>query len=70
MLAQSSSLISLAMDKASLAYGDSVKRDLHKSISALGTRKGRLEECMAALKINEVPRALLWDRIRNLKEIT
>jgi hypothetical protein len=54
-----------AILKAESAYGDSVRRDLNKSIQNLGRRKGRLDECMTALKINDVPKALLWNNIRN-----
>lgn len=59
-------ILQQAIAKASAAYGESVKRDLQKAISSLRQRKGRLDECMAALKIDEMPKALLWQRIRNL----
>jgi hypothetical protein len=58
----------LAIEKAAGAYGEeSIKRDLAKAIQSLGERRGRLEECMAALKMDEVPKALLWKRIRSLR---
>ncbi len=57
----------LAMAKAAGAYGESVERDLAKAIQFLGKQKGRLEECMIALKMDETPRALLWNRIRGLR---
>lgn len=38
-----------------------------KSIVRLGERRGRLEACMTALKVDRVPRALLWSRIERLK---
>lgn len=56
----------LALEKATAAYGASVERDLEKAISRLGARAGRLEHCMAALKIDRVPRAVLWRRIKRL----
>lgn len=59
--------LALAIEKASGAYGESIKSDLAKAIKALGERKGRLEECMDALKIDAVPKALLWKRIRDLR---
>ena len=50
-------------------FDDAVfSRDLAKSIQGLADRKGRLEECMSALKIESVPKALLWKRIRNLEK--
>ncbi len=56
-----------ALDKATGAYGASVIRDLTKAIIKLSEREGRLDECMAALKIVDTPKALLWKRIRSLK---
>ena len=52
--------------KAKKAYGESVERDLNKAIDSLAQRKGRLEVCMDSLKMNEVPKAQLWQKIRNL----
>ncbi|NUM88260.1 MAG: nucleotidyl transferase AbiEii/AbiGii toxin family protein [Bdellovibrionales bacterium] len=57
---------SLARKKARDAYGESVERDLAKAVQALKTRKNRLNQCMEALKIDGVPKALLWKRIRGL----
>lgn len=56
-----------AIEKAASAYGSSVERDLAKAIDTLAGRKGRLESCMSALKIDDVPKALLWKRIKALK---
>lgn len=55
-----------ASKKSEQAYGDSIHKDLEKAISSLSQRKGRLEECMDALKI-DIPKALLWKNIRELK---
>lgn len=55
-----------AIKKSEQAYGDSIHKDLEKAISSLSQRKGRLEECMDALKI-DIPKALLWKNIRELK---
>lgn len=60
-------MLTLALEKAATAYGESVKRDLAKAIAALGSRRGRLEECMSALKMEDTPKALLWNRIRDLR---
>ena len=58
-----------AIEKAESAYGDTVRRDLKKAIQHLSECKGRLDDCMSALKINEIPKALLWSKIRMLGKI-
>jgi hypothetical protein len=62
-----------AIDKASGAYGASIERDLTKAVDALRRRPGRLDECMRALRMLEVPAgvtpvppAVLWKQIRRL----
>lgn len=67
MLNLSKKQIQEAFQKAELAYGETIKRDLKKAIINLGKRKGRLDECIEALKINETPKALLWNNILKLK---
>lgn len=67
MLRMSPSSLDLAVEKAAGAYGESIERDLSKAIRSLGERKGRLDTCMTALKMNEVPKALLWSHIRDLR---
>ncbi len=69
MLEMPRSLLDRAIEKAGAAYGESIERDLARAIQRLGERAGRLDECMEALKINEVPKALLWKRIRRLKSV-
>ncbi len=59
-----------AIKKAERAYGKSIETDLGKAIETLKNRVGRLEECMSALKMDEIPKALLWQRIRALKSET
>ena len=59
-------LLARAIKKASDAYGQNITRDLSKSILRLKERTGRLDECMSALKMDNVPKALLWRRIRKL----
>lgn len=68
MMNLSNKIKNQALEKAQKAYGESVERDLKKSIKSLGERKGRLEECMKALKIDHTPKALLWNNIRNLSK--
>ena len=65
MLHPSKIELQAALTKAHSAYGDSVHRDLHKAINTLLARDGRLEVCMKMLKI-EIPKALLWQGLRDL----
>lgn len=58
-----------AIEKSESAYGDTVRRDLKKAIQQLSERQGLLDDCMSALKINEIPKALLWSKIRMLGKI-
>lgn len=67
MLEPTKALLRRALAKAAVAYGDSVQADLAKAITALRERPQRLEQCMRALGMNGVPRALLWARIRRLR---
>jgi len=62
-----------ALDKARGAYGPSIERDLAKAVDALRRRPGRLDECMRALRMLDVPPgitpvapAVLWKQIRRL----
>lgn len=55
-----------AIEKAKKAYGKSIDTDLKKAVQALKDRTGRLEICMGALKMDEMPKALLWQKIRAL----
>lgn len=59
-----------AIEKAAAAYGDSIERDLSRAIARLRERRGRLEECMAALKLETVPKAVVWNKIRRLNPAT
>lgn len=58
-----------AINKAEKAYGKSVQRDLNKAIDYLLNTQGRLEECMAAMKM-EIPKALIWQLILKLRKRT
>lgn len=59
-------VLAAAAAKAEQAYGESVRRDLSRAVDALRRRPTRLAECMAALGVDRVPRALLWSRIRHV----
>ena len=58
-------LLRQALAKAAGAYGDSVRADLHRALTALRQRPQRLDQCLAALSIT-VPKAVVWTRIRRL----
>lgn len=66
MMAPSRPLLQRATAKARVAYGDAIELDLHKAIDRLRQRPLRLDECMQALKITTVPKAVLWMRIKSL----
>jgi Nucleotidyl transferase AbiEii toxin, Type IV TA system len=66
MLQPSKKMLSSALIKARTAYGSSIDTDLEKSVQYLRDRPHRLDQCMAAMAINSVPKALLWKRIKAL----
>lgn len=66
MLGLKPQVLKEAMAKAEQAYGESIQRDLEKAVTTIAGRRGRLEVCMEALKITDVPKALLWKKIRGL----
>lgn len=55
-----------AIERAVGAYGDSILKDLSRAIENLKKRRGRLEICMSALKMESLPESLLWQKIRKL----
>jgi hypothetical protein len=59
----------LALEKAELAHGPSVLRELNKAIDRLQARPGWLERCMQAMAMN-LPKAVLWQKIRALRKLT
>jgi len=58
-------LLAAAKVKARAAYGDSIDQNLAATIDALRRRPDRIDDCMRTLQMN-LPRALLWKRIRAL----
>lgn len=59
-------LLEASCVKAEAAYGDSIRSSLARSVDALQSRPGRLEECMRALGIGPVTKAQLWQAIRGM----
>lgn len=66
MLEPESKTLNAAIKKASEAYGDSVETDLKKSIEYFKEYPSRLDDCMEALKMDSMPKAVLWEKIRKL----
>jgi len=57
----------LAIEKAKKAYGDSIQRDLVRSIDYLFRREKRLDKCTDYLKI-DLPVSVIYQKIQKLKE--
>jgi hypothetical protein len=68
MLKMTHQTFNISLSKASMAYGKSIKRDLIKAIGRLKNNPSHLNDCMDALKMNSVPKALLWSQIRDLEK--
>ena len=66
MLQPPKKLLNSALIKARTAYGSSIDTDLEKSVQSLRDRPQRLDQCMAAMAMTTVPKALLWKRIKAL----
>jgi hypothetical protein len=66
MMAPPRKLLTAAIEKARGAYGDSIENDLAKAIDALRARPHRLDQCIEAMQMRTVPKALLWKRIKAL----
>ena len=69
MLELNSGSYSTAIDKAETAYGDSIKKDLKNAVENLKNRPGRLNTCMSTLKMDSIPEAVLWEKIRKLAKL-
>jgi len=62
-------LLRQALTKAEQAYGVAVTRDLGNAIDRLQNRPDWLERCMQAMAISTVPKAVLWQKVRRLRQI-
>ena len=58
-------LLRKAIAKAESAYGQAIRVDLEKAIYQLQHRQDLLERCMQAMAMT-LPKALVWQRVRNL----
>ena len=57
-----------AIEKAKLAYGDSVLTSLDKAINRLFTKEDFLNRCITVMKMS-VPRAVLWQNLERLQAL-
>ena len=57
----------LAIEKAKKAYGDSIQRDLVRSIDYLFQREKRLDKCTDYIKI-DLPVSVIYQNIQKLKD--
>jgi len=67
MMAPPKALLRQAIAKAQGAYGASIEADLRQAIQTLRERPHRLDQCMQAMCMTTVPKALLWKRIKALE---
>ena len=58
-------LLRQSVTKAEAAYGQAIRVDLEKAILRIQQRQDWLERCMQAMSMT-LPKALLWQRLRNL----
>lgn len=66
MMAPPRALMRQAMAKAQGAYGESVVADLASAVEDLRARPHRLDQCMQAMAMTTVSKAVLWARIKAL----
>jgi Nucleotidyl transferase AbiEii toxin, Type IV TA system len=66
MLSLPANQLRQAAAKAENAYGQSIREDVEKAVERMRTRHGWLERCMQTMAIT-IPRAALWQKIRNLQ---
>lgn len=68
MMQPSLPLLRKALVKAEQAYGQSICRDLERTIERVQSRHGWLERCMQAMAM-DLPKVVLWARIRALRRV-
>ena len=66
MMAPKPVLLDAALDKARGAYGANVEKDLDAAVGRFAEKPSLLDECMRALHMTDVSRAVLWGRMRKL----
>lgn len=61
-------LLRQAIAKAESAYGSTIVADLNGAIDYLRDNPHRLDDCMRELQMSATPKAVLWDRIKRLRQ--
>ena len=67
MMSPSSELLTTAISKAQIAYGNAITRDLNKAIDKLTTQNDWLDRCILAMGI-DTPKVLIWKNLQLLKQ--
>lgn len=67
MMEPGQDLLDQAIAKAETAYRSAVVNDLNRAIDYLRDNPHRLDTCMRELQMHDIPKALLWDRIKRLR---
>ena len=68
MIQPAKDLFCAAVTKSELPYGKAIINDLGKAIEKFQRRHDWLERCMLVMDIN-IPKAVLWERIRTLRKM-
>jgi len=68
MMKPSTALLRRAVNKAESAYGESIQRDLEKSIQHMQDNPDWLDRCMTVMAMT-LPRAVVWRNIRALRKV-
>jgi hypothetical protein len=68
MMKPARKLLEAAVAKAQSAYGNAILDDLAKAIDRIENRSSWLERCMKTMAM-DMPKAVLWKHIRQLKKI-
>jgi hypothetical protein len=66
MMQPTASTLQNAISTASRAYDDSIITCLNAAIANLRENPRRLDECMTALGMHDTPKAVLWQRVKEL----
>ncbi len=61
-------LLRQALQKAEVAYGAAIARDLAKALDRVQQRQGWLERCMQVMGMR-LPKAALWQKMRRLRKL-
>lgn len=68
MLEPGPDLLRRAIAKAESAYGSAIVTDLNAAIDYLRDNPHRLDDCLRELQMSATPKAVLWDRIKRLRQ--